>query len=48
MDPLLLLLCALLFISLTAFFAGWIPYPFGWMVLSIFLLARLLHLSQNK
>lgn len=48
MDLPLLLLLILLIASLYAFFGGWIPYPFGWMVLTVFLLARLLYLSHRK
>lgn len=44
-DPLLLLLLAMLAISLLAFTAGALPYPFGLLVLSAFILARILHIS---
>ena len=41
-DPVLLLLGGLLFLTLAAFAAGVLPYPFGWTVLSVLLLARVL------
>lgn len=42
-DPLLLVLLGLLVISLLAFFTGYFPYPFGLLVLSAFIVARILH-----
>lgn len=36
------LLGGLLVLTLAAFAAGVLPYPFGWMVLSVLLLARVL------
>ncbi len=47
-DPLLLLIIVLLIISLIAFLGGLIPYPFGLIVLSAFLIARVLFLSRNR
>lgn len=44
-DPLLLLLLTILAISLLAFMAGLLPYPFGLLVLSAFIAARILHIS---
>lgn len=44
-DPLLLLLMTILAISLLAFTAGLLPYPFGLLVLSAFIVARILHIS---
>ena len=41
-DPLLVILGGLLAISLLAFFSGVIPYPFGMLVLSAFIAARVL------
>jgi len=41
-DPVLLVLAGLLAASLAAFFFGIIPYPFGLIVLSAFIAARLL------
>ena len=40
MDKLLLILCLLLFATLTAFVTGFIPYPFGIMILLILILFR--------
>jgi dihydroxy-acid dehydratase len=40
-DPPLLLLGALLAATIVAFVAGIFPYPFGWIVLSALLVARL-------
>ncbi len=42
-DPLLLLLVGLLVLSLGAFFLGLIPYPFGVLVLTAFIVARWLY-----
>ena len=41
MDVVLLILCLLLIATLTAFVTDFIPYPFGIMILSIFILVRL-------
>jgi hypothetical protein len=41
-DPVLLVLVALLVATLTAFFAGLFPYPFGLLVLAVLISARLL------
>jgi hypothetical protein len=41
-DPLLLILLALLAISVVAFLAGALPYPFGLLVLTILIMARIL------
>jgi dihydroxy-acid dehydratase len=48
MDIPLLVIIVLLSITLVAFFSGVIPYPIGWIVLSAFLLARLLQLSNRQ
>jgi hypothetical protein len=48
MDPLLLVIGALLLMSLTAFLCGLIPYPFGWIVLSILFVLRLRYLSRRN
>lgn len=42
MDPLLLILVLLLVASLVMFLAGWLPYPFGTLVLVLLIVARLL------
>ncbi len=46
-DPLLLTLVALLLASLLAFLLGWIPYPFGLIVLLLLLAARVCYLRGN-
>jgi dihydroxy-acid dehydratase len=43
MDPVLLLLSALLLASLAAFLSGILPYPFGLLVLAALIAARLLY-----
>ena len=48
MDIPLLVIIILLGITLTAFFSGFIPYPIGWIILSAFLIARLLQLSGRR
>jgi uncharacterized membrane protein YccC len=44
-DPILLALLGILAASLLAFFLGAIPYPFGLIVLSVFIVARILSLQ---
>ncbi len=41
-DPVLIVLVALLVATLAAFALGWQPYPFGVLVLGLFIVARLL------
>ncbi len=48
MDPVLLVIGALLLTVLIAFFTGIIPYPFGWIVLSILFVLRLRYLSRRN
>ena len=48
MDPVLLVLLALLAATLTAFFLGVFPYPFGLLVLTFLIIGRLLHLRSKK
>ncbi len=48
MDSVLVFLIALLAATLLAFMLGWIPYPFGWLVITLFLIARILHLRQSR
>ena len=48
MDLPLLVIILLLGTTLTAFISGVIPYPIGWIVLSAFLIARLLQLSGRR
>ena len=48
MDSVTLLLIALLAATLLAFVFGWFPYPFGWLVITLFLVARVLHLRQTR
>jgi hypothetical protein len=46
-DPVLLSLAGLLAASLTAFFLGLIPYPFGILVLGFLILGRVLYLKER-
>ena len=48
MDSVTLLLIALLAATLLAFVFGWFPYPFGWLVITLFLVARVLHQRQTR
>ena len=48
MDPILLLITVLLSLSLIAFLGGLTPYPFGLIVLTAVLVARLIHLSHKR
>ena len=43
-DPVLLVLLALLMATLLTFFLGIIPYPYGLIVLAAFIAARILYL----
>ncbi|WP_018863942.1 MULTISPECIES: hypothetical protein [Thioalkalivibrio] len=45
MDIPLLILGLLLVASLAAFFTGVLPYPIGWIILTIAFIARLLFLA---
>jgi hypothetical protein len=47
-DSVLLVLLGLLLASLSAFFLGIIPYPYGLLVLAAFITARILHLLRNR
>lgn len=44
-DPLLITLSLLLAASVTGFALGFIPYPYGLLVLGCFIAARILHLK---
>jgi hypothetical protein len=44
-DPVLITLSVLLAASVTAFFLGFIPYPFGLLVLGFFIVSRILYLK---
>jgi dihydroxy-acid dehydratase len=46
-DAVLLVLSGLLLASLAAFLLGIIPYPFGLIVLTIFILARVFYLKDR-
>jgi hypothetical protein len=48
LDPLLIIILLLLISSLGLFFGGVFPYPYGFLVLTAFLIARLLFLQQGK
>jgi hypothetical protein len=41
-DPILLVLLALLGLTVGAFFLGALPYPFGILILLVFIVARVL------
>jgi hypothetical protein len=43
-DPLLITLSVLLAASITGFYLGFIPYPYGLLVVGFFIVARILHL----
>ena len=47
MDRTLLFLIALLLASLGAFLAGVLPYPFGFIILVVFIVARILYLRDQ-
>ena len=46
-DPVLLILSALLLASLVAFLLDIFPYPFGMIVLTIFIIARVFYLKDS-
>lgn len=46
-DRILLLLVAVLLASLAAFLAGVFPYPFGFIILTVFIVARILYLRDQ-
>ena len=46
-DPLLAVLVGLLLASLTAFLLDVIPYPAGLIILTIFIIARILYLKDT-
>ena len=48
MKHLVISLAVLLVATLTAFLVGWFPYPFGWLVIGCFLVARVLHLRMRQ
>ncbi len=47
MDPILLVIGILLIATAVAFLTGLIPYPFGWIVLSVVFILRLVHLRRK-
>lgn len=47
MDLPLLLIGASLIAALTAYFMGFIPYPIGWLVLSLLLILRVRYLRRK-
>lgn len=47
-DTVLLVLIALLLASLSAFFLGLIPYPYGLLILAAFIAARVLQLLSTR
>ncbi len=48
MDSLLIILSALLLLTTTAYLIGQFPYPFGFFILLIALLARLAQLRSKN
>ncbi|MGH8660112.1 MAG: hypothetical protein ACREV4_17045 [Gammaproteobacteria bacterium] len=47
MDPILLVTGILLLATAVTFLTGLIPYPFGWIVLSVVFILRLAHLRRK-
>ena len=47
-DPVLLILSGLLLASLAAFLLDIIPYPFGLIVLTIFIIGRVFYLKDRR
>ena len=47
-DPIILLLAGLWLLSLSLFLSGVLPYPFGTLILLLFLLARLSYLRSKR
>ncbi|MDJ0833805.1 MAG: hypothetical protein QNJ69_09815 [Gammaproteobacteria bacterium] len=47
-DPLLIVLLLLLLTSLGLFFSGIIAYPFGLLILSVLIMARLFYLPGKR
>jgi hypothetical protein len=47
MDPILLVSAVLLITTVVAFLTGLIPYPFGWIVLSVVVILRLVQLRRK-
>ena len=48
LDRILVVLIVLLLATLAAFFSGMLPYPFGFIILSIFIIARILYLRGRQ
>ncbi|MGB5261865.1 MAG: hypothetical protein WBO34_15270 [Gammaproteobacteria bacterium] len=48
LDRILLVLVGLLLASVTAFLSGVLPYPFGLIVLSVFIVGRILYLGDRE
>lgn len=47
-DPILLALVGLLALSLASWFADLIPYPFGLLILVVFIVARLYYTNRIR
>lgn len=45
MDPILIALLGLLLATLLAFFLGIFPYPYGLLILAVFIAARILYMQ---
>ncbi|NNJ95393.1 MAG: hypothetical protein HKP57_11650 [Halobacteria archaeon] len=48
LDRILVVLIVLLLASVAAFLSGLLPYPLGFIILSIFIVARILHLQGKQ
>ncbi len=48
MDIPTLIISICLLATVVGFFSGLLPYPFGWILLSIALVGRLLYLSEPR
>ena len=47
-DWIAAIIVALLVTTLAAYFSGWFPYPYGWIVLGTLLLFRLSAIRQKE
>lgn len=47
-DSILMILVSLLTLTIAGFLTGYLPYPFGIVVLILFTIARILHLRNVK
>jgi len=47
-DRILVVLIVLLLATVASYLTGLLPYPFGFIILSIFIIARILHLRGRQ